>query len=299
MNDESTIMDYSMIDEFISRSLQDFNKKVFGNYDDKTGYFEERSTEEELDTDDVAEDEFQDEERPSDEMSDEDAYNLVFAEDEAPYYNPNNQGSPYSPDEVSEQYTPAAGSVQFKPGVSSEGLSFRANSIVNELSSVAGEFVVTSGKRSSSENAKVKGVKGSFHLTGDAVDIRPNANIDMFLSSEEGRQFMRERGYEIVDERTKKGSAHWHLEPAKKQAGGKVPVASSKQSQYTGLNNQAFDELYMPLEGTNMIRGLDSYEPVQVQDQNGNSAVLVGPEDTIYMTGGVYEQRLPKKYKTR
>lgn len=288
-----------MIDQFIDKSLQDFNKRLFGNYDDKTGYFEEVVVEDENEgVSDVVSDGVNEEQASSPEMDEMEAYNFVFGEEQPSYYNPNNQNSPYAPDEVAPSAS-TPGNVQFKSGVSSEGLSFRANSIINELSGIAGDFVVTSGVRSKSENAKVKGMKSSFHLTGDAVDIRPNSNIDMFLSSEEGKEFMRQRGYQIVDERNKKGSAHWHLEPVKRQTGGRVPTANTKQEQYIGLNDPALEQLYMPLKGTNMIRGLDSYEPVEVEDELGNNAVLVGPDDTIYMTGGVYEKKLPKKYKTR
>lgn len=294
MDELSTIQDYSMIDEFISNSLQSFNKKLFGNYDENTGYFEELSNDEETQNiEDAPEEEF---DQQSQEVNDEDMYDQVF-DDEFVNRKYDDPGQQYD-----DMFQPAeeTGQVSFKPGVSSEGLSYRANGIVNELSGVAGNFVITSGKRSKSANANLRGsAKNSFHLTGDAVDIRPNANIDAFLSSPDGRKFLADKGYEIIDERNKKGAAHWHLEPVKRQAGGSVPVASTEREKYVGLNDPALNELFIPLQGTNPIRGLDSREPVYVEDELGNSNVLIGPEDVVYMTGGVHEKRFSKKYKTR
>ena len=177
--------------------------------------------------------------------------------------------------------------VSFKPGVG--GLKPKAQSIVDGLSDLVGDLTVTSGLRSASENTKVGGAKKSYHLTGDAVDLRPTPGLDNFLTSPAGRKYMEQQGYEIIDERNRKGhGAHWHLEP-KYQFGG---VASTPEQQFEGLNNDAYDEMYFPLEGLNTFRGLDNGEPVLITDQLGNQQILHNNKQTAYMWGGVHETRL-------
>jgi hypothetical protein len=86
------------------------------------------------------------------------------------------------------------------------------------------------------------------------------------------------------------------------QAGGEIKFAETTEESYDGLNNPNYDEMVFPLEGMNEFRGLDSGEPVYLEDEKGNSDVLYGPEDTTEMEGEVYEQRMaaggiPQRYK--
>lgn len=77
-----------------------------------------------------------------------------------------------------------------------------------------------------------------------------------------------------------------------KQAGGGIPAAVTRHDQFIGLNDPSFDQLLLPLQGTNVIRGLDSGQPVMVQDETGVQQVLYGPQDTVNLQGKVYEKRL-------
>lgn len=181
------------------------------------------------------------------------------------------------------------GNINFKEGVSSEGLKPKAQQILSGLTDMVGDVTVTSGLRSASQNVNAGGAKKSFHLTGDAVDLRPTPGLDNFLSSEQGRKYIASQGYEIIDERNRKGhGAHWHLEP-KYQFGG---VAQTSEEQYTGLNDPSFDEMYFPMRGINVFRGLDNGQPVLLIDQTGNQQILHNNNQTAYMSGGVYEKRL-------
>ena len=190
----------------------------------------------------------------------------------------------------SNQFVPTSGAVDFKAGVNTQGWKSKVASIVDGLSEMVGNVTVTSTVRSKQENDAVGGQPNSFHLTGDAVDLRPNANLDAFLSSPQGKQYMAMQGYQIIDERGKRSGAHWHLEPAKRKYGG--AVAKTAAQKFKGLNDESLDELFIPLKGTNTIRGLDNGEPVHVTDELGNEVVLVGPDDTVRMKGNVKERRL-------
>lgn len=80
---------------------------------------------------------------------------------------------------------------------------------------------------------------------------------------------------------------------AKHQAGG-VPVARTASAQANGLNNDSFDEMIFPMQGDNIFRGLDSEEPVYLEDETGQKKVLTGRHHTAKMKGKVYEKRLNK-----
>ena len=190
-----------------------------------------------------------------------------------------------NPQDTPEVY----GNINFKEGVSAEGLKPKTQQIISGLGELVGDITVTSGLRSAGQNASAGGVKKSFHLTGDAIDLRPTPGLDNFLSSEQGRKYMESQGYEIIDERNRKGhGAHWHLEP-KYQFGG---VAQTPEEQYIGLNNNDYDEMYFPMQGLNLFRGLDNGQPVSLTDQMGNHKILHNNKQTAYMVGTVHEQRI-------
>lgn len=311
MADSSTINDYSMIDNFLNQSIQSYRRQVFGDYDNKTGYYNQERTDDQPvveqglseDADELATDPQVNE---FGQTEDESMYDVMFGDGSYPQQQQqqNNDDDfmsfPVDEEQMNNESNfvqpTGSGSFDFKPGVSAEGLKPRVSGLINELSSIAGKFTVTSGKRSDKENSSLRGsAKKSFHLSGDAVDIRPNKSIDKFLSSPEGRQYLTERGYEVIDERNVKGvGAHWHIEPVKRQAGGYVPIARTKEQQYVGLNDDSINSLVLPLSGTNTIRGLDSGNPVLVEDETGKQKVLYGSKHTARMKGRVFERKLIK-----
>ena len=97
-----------------------------------------------------------------------------------------------------------------------KGISEKTKSILNQiLSRSKGNMMITSGLRSIEENTAIKGNPNSFHLSGDAADLRPSETLNTFFTSVEGLQYLADQGYEVVDEREREGYApHWHLEPA-------------------------------------------------------------------------------------
>jgi hypothetical protein len=98
------------------------------------------------------------------------------------------------------------------------GIDEPTRQLLNEVTNRSlGDVVLTSGFRTLAQNAAAGsgGNPNSFHLKGQAMDLRPNPTLDAYLTSEEGRKYIASMGYEIVDERNREGYApHWHLEPA-------------------------------------------------------------------------------------
>jgi len=79
---------------------------------------------------------------------------------------------------------------------------------------------------------------------------------------------------------------------AVKQTGG---VANTPEELYNGLNNSPHDSMMLNLPDTyNTIRGLDSGQPVFIQDEHGKKAILRGNKQTAKMKGRVYEIRKNK-----
>lgn len=78
---------------------------------------------------------------------------------------------------------------------------------------------------------------------------------------------------------------------SKHQMGG-VPVAMNAGQQFTGLNDSSFSEMMFPMSGVNTFRGLDSGEPIYLEDEEGKKKVLKGKKHTTKMTGKVYEKRV-------
>jgi len=79
---------------------------------------------------------------------------------------------------------------------------------------------------------------------------------------------------------------------ATRQIGGNVGVASTPSAQYTGLNDASFTNMIFPMKGENTFRGLDSGDPVYLEDETGKKKILKGKKDTTKMKGKVFEKRL-------
>lgn len=123
-----------------------------------------------------------------------------------------------NPDELNAS-TP--GTINYKPGVKGDGLTGRAQTVLGSLGELVGDLTVTSTTRSAEENRAVGGSEKSYHLTGDAIDLRPTPGLDHFFTSPQGKQYLAQQGYEVIDERNRAGhGAHWHLEPKKYKFGG-------------------------------------------------------------------------------
>jgi hypothetical protein len=79
-----------------------------------------------------------------------------------------------------------------------------------------------------------------------------------------------------------------------KQSGGSVPVLTHPEDKYEGLNNPSLgNNAVISNNGYNMYRGTDDGRPVQLQDVIGSDYTLFGPNDTAWLYGDVYEQRMP------
>lgn len=120
--------------------------------------------------------------------------------------------------------------VSFKKGVNKDTLSTQAKRVVTDLGKNVTDAVVTDTARSDAANKKAKGVKDSYHKTGDAVDFRDTPEVTKFFTSAKGKKWADDHGYQIIDERNRSGYApHWHIEP--KEKGGATsanPVKATK-----------------------------------------------------------------------
>lgn len=74
------------------------------------------------------------------------------------------------------------------------------------------------------------------------------------------------------------------------QTGGAL-YANDYRTQRIGLNNPNYSTAMFPMKGTNVFRGLDSYQPVAVTD-GSKYKILYGPHDMAKFNGNVYEHKL-------
>ncbi|SDQ41974.1 D-Ala-D-Ala carboxypeptidase family metallohydrolase [Pseudoxanthomonas sp. CF125] len=86
---------------------------------------------------------------------------------------------------------------------------------------------VTSTRRSQAKNDSVDGVRNSFHLTGEAVDMAPQNP----QQKQQARQFWEGKGYQVIDE-----GDHLHAEPPARgmtvsQIGGGQQLRSAPKPQ--------------------------------------------------------------------
>ncbi len=89
-------------------------------------------------------------------------------------------------------------------------------SIVNEIISTIPGTRFTSGYRSPAHNKSVGGVPTSYHVKALAADIVPPGGQFQKYKAQISA-IVEKYGYELIDESTKKGAAHFHIEPAKKK----------------------------------------------------------------------------------
>lgn len=276
MAGESTIQDYDIIDSFLSKSLESYNKQLFGEYDDNTGYFKEIQNDE--NDSQVSEEDTEPEQEDNQDEPEEDIYNSMF--DEGPGTNNFVQGVKggaagfKSFDSYEEGKTALVNQLKlYQTGKTRNNVT--PDSTLLEAMSV---YAPAADKNNPTAYAK-------FVAKKLGVDINtPISQLDTKKWADAIEQM----------EGNKTGNNPGNL---RRQEGGNV--ANTVEQQYYGLNDESLDNLLLPLQGTNIIRGLDNGEPVHVQDEFGNSNILYGPEDTISLKGPVYEKRINKKYKTK
>lgn len=283
----NAIQDYSFLDEVLSRNLESFKRKLFGNYDEKTGYFEESSPEDDAESDvvnDAVNEGAVEGATEGTEMTDDDYYNDVFGED------------PFSP-MGDNSNRPSGDPVEKKPGAKKGFRSFATyeegkNALMNQLKLYQTDKSKT-GIKSNSTLLQAMSIyapsSDNNNPTHYANFIAKKLGIDVNtpISKIDTKKWA--DAIEIM-EGNKVGNNPGNL---RKQTGG-TPVAKTKRQQYIGLNDPELDQLYMPLQGTNPIRGLDSGEPVFITDENGTDYILHGPDDVVNITGPVFEKRIKR-----
>jgi len=317
MDEFEVIQDYSIIDAFINQNLADFNRKLFGNRDEHTGYFDEVDMEDETDNNVVIPDETEyeqpTEEYSSDEMMEDDAYNFVF----------DGEGGIFTGPTTGPGHGGGGGGGGKTKSTLGENIAAIESggkySATNKNSSATGKYQFLWGDWGKSI-MKVTGVKSqkefldsptaqekyySFYektyLLPEVQKIRKE--IKTALTDMQLAKLVHFRGeggarkYLKGELKDKPESYNIPISKYIKQSGGNVAV--TPEQQYLGLNDSSIDNLFIPLQGTNPIRGLDNGQPVYVRDETGNETVLHGADDVAYMTGGVHEKRLSKKYKTQ
>jgi hypothetical protein len=268
---------HKFIDEFIKTSLDNYNKQLFGNYDDQTGYFEDMTPQDEGVSEGV--NDVEDATDTSNEPSEEDMYNSVFPEDGIIGIGAGaaRQGMP----------TNRPGS---RPG-------FRSFNTYQE-----GKQALLDQLRLYQTGKSKTGIKPDTTLLGAMSIYAPSS--DGNNPKHYAEVVAKQVGVDINTPISKIDTEKWaaaieRMEGNKvgnnpgnlrKQAGGNI--ARTKQQQYTGLNDESMDQLILPLEGENTIRGLDSYQPVLVEDDFGARQILRGPRHTMKTVGNVYEKRL-------
>lgn len=286
MADINAIQDYSFLDDFLSKNLESFRRKLFGNYDDKTGYFEE-VVEDDAESDvvnDAVNDTVNTAVDDGAEMTEDEYYNDVFGED--PFASMKDNSNRPSGDPVEKK---PAGKKGFRSFATyQEG----KNALINQLKLYQTDKSKT-GIKSKSTLLQAMSIyapsSDNNNPTHYANFIAKKLGIDVNtpISKIDTKKWA--DAIEIM-EGNKVGNNPGNL---RNQAGG-TPVAKTKRQQQVGLNDPELDQLYMPLQGTNPIRGLDSGEPVFITDEQGNDYILHGPSDVVDITGPVFEKRIKR-----
>lgn len=380
MPDLSTIQDYSLIDSYLSKSLDNYNKQLFGDYDEKTGYFKQMSNqqEEEIQSQDEQDDQISNDDIIDNSISEQDIYNSLFSPDESSFNDPGEGGggspskSNTAPFGFRTFATPQEGrkalinqlniyqSGKSKTGIKPTSTLLEAMSIyapafdkndpahyADVVAKALGVTINTPISKLDKEKwadaiTKMEGNKrgnnpGNLRLQAGGSSFNPNlAETDKgfqnwyLQNTLEGKNkipysesldydyysFYRNGEYknykgghfpdtykrsnhstfsdESIYSVPENTGGHWNGNKFNRRRVGGATVANTKRQQYIGLNNNSLDELILPLSGENTIRGLDSGEPVLIQDETGNTKVLYGPSHTSSMKGIIYEKRLKK-----
>lgn len=117
------------------------------------------------------------------------------------------------------------------------------------------------------------------------------AEIYPEIANKKMSELTKEQLAELTRRQVKREDVGYAKKLGIKQAGG-TAVARTPEQQYIGLNDGSLDELILPLQGINTIRGLDSGQPVEIIDETGVAQVLYGPNHIVKAKGKVKEKRL-------
>lgn len=284
MTNENDIQDFSMIDDFISNNLKQLNEKYFGDLDEETGYFEEDDTQDEEETDETV---------PNDEQQ----------------------------EGVSDQSAPGNYSSGARTGVLSDLISAKeSGGDYNAFNSAGGgagavgkyqfrwnlwkdKIAAVTGVKARDDFRKNPAAQEKFYSWYEANELMPAADR---LARFNKRGLNKTQIAKLVHFQGEEGAKKYlqgqmgnkpqpynsSISDYIMQAGGEVDIAATPDEQYTGLNNSQFNDLLLPLEGVNTIRGIDDGTPIFAQDELGQQAVLQGAQHTVRMKGKVLEHRI-------
>lgn len=332
MADLSTIQDYSMIDSFLQDSLKNYNNQVFGNYDEKTGYYPTQKNEvvDELEQDAQLEDE-QTESYATDPVNqmgqteDESMYDYLFGDGSYQQSSQSNEEDDFfAPAATDENEGAWPGGITSLPTEDDR----RKKPLKDQISDKESQGKYTATNPNSSATGKyqflwsnwgdsiktVTGVKDqkAFLNNPEAQekyytfyekeyllpqvekikrDIKTNLTTNQLAKLVHFRGETGARRYLKGEVKDKPESYNSSISNYIKQAGG-VPIAKTRRQQNVGLNDSDIDSLILPLDGINTIRGLDSGEPVFIEDETGKRKVLRGPKQLARMKGRVFERKL-------
>lgn len=297
--------DYSMLDGYLERSAANYRKNLLGERDEQTGYYSKVAAEDEAEDEGIIEGTSDEGGEPKFHVG----VDLLPIDEDEVVYNDLFGESAYT-GEFNTNTNSGNKSLRDQLSALESGGDYKAT---NPNSSATGKYQFLWGTWGDSIK-KVTGVKDQKEfLNNPSAQEQYYSFYERNVLLPEVRKIKSELDTTLNDTQLAKlvhfrgtGGARKYLKgqvgdkpeaynmPTSKyirQAGG---IATTLEEQYIGLNDPSFDSLIMPMYGSNVIRGLDSGEPVFVTDDTGKRRVLRDSSDTDIFNGNVYERRLKR-----